>query len=307
MPSQSLDQLIKQFQQHTEVRFSKTESGLVMVHIDNVHCMARLCLQGAHLCRFALKLDQDLEELLWLSRTSSYVTGKAIRGGIPICWPWFGNHPSNTNLPAHGFARVSEWQLIKCRSNNDGSTELTLLLESTDESLKLWPHEFRLELRVTLGSELKIALTTHNMGAKPMTQSSALHTYLSVHDIAQTEVLGLDNVRYFDKNINKFSHQQGPLTIDKATDYVYQNTHGAYELIDRGASRMYTISKEHSDTTVIWNPWQEAAHRMQDFDDQGYTQMICIEAANFDLDTIYLEPGKHHTLTQKIKLNMISN
>jgi len=306
MHNQRIDELEDQFNEHPHIDFSRTDSGLVMAHIENNHCIADLCLQGAHLCRFALKSNHEINEVLWLSTVANYQVGKAIRGGIPICWPWFGNHPSDPNLPAHGFARTSNWQLRDCIANDDGSTELILSLTSTVETLRLWPHEFTLELRVTLGEQLKLALTTHNTGSKPLTLSSALHTYFGVKDIAQTVVNGLDGARYFDKNSNDFANQCGPLVITKATDHVYQNTIASCELIDQAADRILTISKEHSETTVIWNPWQDAAHNMQDFDDQGYKQMICIEAANFDLDAVHLAPGNSHTLVQQVSLNVIN-
>jgi glucose-6-phosphate 1-epimerase len=243
------------------------------------------------------------EEVLFLSAATRWELGRAIRGGIPVCFPWFGNKADDAKAPAHGFVRTSQWQLESIVSSGDAVT-VSMFTGSSADSKKWWPAEFHLLIRATFGSELRLELEMTNKGADALQFEEALHTYLRIGDITKMRIHGLDSVRYFDKtDAFRQKTQHGDLTMDKETDSVYLDTRHAVELEDPALRRRIHVGKENSLSTVVWNPWAEKAKAMSDFGDDEWKQMVCIETANVGQFAVTLAPAASHVIKAVISLS----
>ena len=281
------------------LHFEAGKGGLAKAVVDNVYATCELYLHGAHVTSFIPKAGS---ELLWLSRSARFEKGKAIRGGVPICWPWFGPDPEEKGRTQHGLVRDREWTLFGTSVNGRGETVMRLGLQDSDATAALWPHAFLLEYAVTVGEGLTLELTTRNEGETPMRISQALHTYLRVDDIEKVLIEGLEGCTYIDKvRLEARDVQDGPLSITAETDRIYEDVSPSCLLRDGG--RSVTVSKSGSGSSVLWNPWAEKAGAMADFDDDGYRKMVCIETANAASDARTIAPGQSHTLRQTIALN----
>ncbi len=267
-------------------------NGLPRITIANTLGAAHVYLHGAHVTHFQPAGEQPV---LWVSKESNFAEGKPIRGGIPLCWPWFGPHRTDTAKPLHGFARIRSWTIISTAQLSDGRSRVELGLDHDAATLALWPYEFSLRLTVTVGRELEVALTTTNTGRNPFTYDDALHTYFAVADVRQATVEGLDGVAYFDKVApggNKV--QAGPVTISAETDRVYF-AGGPHALVDAVGKRRIAIATSGARASVVWNPWIAKAKAMADFGDEEWPGMLCVETANcLDVATTLL-PGTSHT------------
>lgn len=253
---------------------------------------ALVFLQGAHVTSFR---TAEHGELCWLSEHAVFAPGKAIRGGIPICFPWFGPHPSNPELPAHGFARTRSFQLIGSEASGDNVTA-ELLLESDAQTQALFPHVFAARLRVTVGRELSVAFEVENTGESAFDYELALHTYLGVNDARELEIDGLSGARYTDKVTGQQDLVQGsePLRLTGETDRVYDS---AARVTVHDGGRRLIVDKTRSSTTVIWNPWAEKAQRLPDMGDDEWPHLLCVEAANAGAHRIHLPPQARHITT----------
>jgi glucose-6-phosphate 1-epimerase len=260
--------------------------------LDSPGTHVELSLQGGHVLRYVRAGEPPL---LWVSRAAIYAPGKAVRGGVPVCWPWFGPHPTDPTKPQHGFARTVMWELRETGAEGD-LTWARLGLRDSAATHALWPHAFDLELAVRVGDRLDIAVTARNTGNAPFTCGGALHSYLAVGDVAQIKIDGLDGVRYLDKVGGGEHTQAGPVTISGEVDRVYQGTTSTCTISDPAMGRRVVVEKAGSRTTVIWNPGIEKAHALKDFAEDEYTGMVCVEAVNAGDDTIEIAPWASHTL-----------
>jgi glucose-6-phosphate 1-epimerase len=282
------------------VTFGSYASGLVQANIAAPEGSALLFLQGGHVTDFE---PGRLGPVLFTSAHSHFAPGTAIRGGVPIIFPWFGPHPTRTDLPAHGFARTLPWHLATVLPPSGGGAGVTLTLESSDETRRLWPHDFALRYTVLVGRTLDLSLEVHNTGDAPFTFEEALHTYLSVADVRQVRVEGLDGRDYLDKvDGGRRKTQSGPITLTGETDRVYLNTPDTVTVHDPAACRRIVVSKESSATTVVWNPWVDKAKRLTDFGDDEWPRMICIETANAAENAVILPPGGRHTMRAAVEV-----
>jgi len=271
--------------------YKKIENGFEYIEVSNKSARAKIALQGAHLFHYE---QEGKKPLLWLSETSFFEVGKVIRGGVPICWPWFGKHKIESSLPQHGFARNSLWELLDVNETGEDSTEVILQLKSSAESLKLWPYRFELLLRVTVARTLTIALTTKNCDEKAFEITSALHNYFAVANIDNVYVEGLDKTAYFDALTKENRIQRGNIYISEEVDRIYQEVHNPLTLHDQ--DRTVHICAEGSSSVVVWNPWIDKCARMSAMKDDVYKTMLCIETANALEDARTLVPGEEHTL-----------
>jgi len=282
------------------ITFSSEPCGLPVAHIKNLQGSAIVALQGAHVMAFQ---PQGESPVLWLSKHSHFRPGKAIRGGIPVCWPWFANHPADSSKPAHGFARTGLWDVTATRNLPDGSTKLQMELRDDTGTRKLWPYYFTIQLIITVGNRLEVELLFHNQNDKTFTCTSALHSYFAVSNTGNITITGLKGRNYIDKVLQgQLRQQQEPLTITEETDRIYLNTSADCLIEDRGWKRCIRIAKQGSQTTVVWNPWQEKATAMVDFGDDEYRGMVCVEAVNTADDVITLAPGEKHSLQTSISV-----
>jgi glucose-6-phosphate 1-epimerase len=268
--------------------------GLARVEINTPLAHGEIYLHGAHVTSWRLA---GSEEVLFLGSKSRWEEGQAIRGGIPICFPWFRGKADDPHAPAHGFVRTRSWQLYSIVENRAG-VAVTMFIESDEQTRRWWPGEFRLVHRVTFGSELKLELTCINTGRTQFQFEEALHTYSRVVDVRNVCLRGLDGIRFLDNtDANKEKVQVGDLTVASQTDDAFMNTQNTVDLLDPKMARRIQLQKSKSTTTVVWNPWQEGARRLQDLDDGEWMQFLCMEASNVMGAAVTLAPGHEHTMT----------
>jgi glucose-6-phosphate 1-epimerase len=268
--------------------------GLKALRLRGSGCETLVYLHGAHVASFH---TPQHGELLWLSERAVYAAGKAIRGGVPLCFPWFGAHPQRSELPAHGFARTRSFQLAGWQAQGDGVVA-ELSLASDAQTLAAFPHAFQARLRVSVGVDgprLGVAFEVENTDAASFDYELALHSYLSVADVRNVLVHGLSGASYDDKVSGARAVVEGgaPLVFSGETDRVYTSS-ARVSVEDPGLQRRVLVDKARSHTTVVWNPWLEKARRMADFGDDEWPSMLCIEAANAGPDRVTLAPGARH-------------
>jgi glucose-6-phosphate 1-epimerase len=295
-----IDRLNAQHAIGQEIRFQAGPGELVSVCVQNEASSGEITLHGGHVVSWH---PRGQAPVLWMSNSSHFRSDKSIRGGIPICWPWFGDHESDPKKPAHGFARISRFSVKRTYQRDDGSCGIELVLRDTPEMNSLWPGRFSLSLTVEMGKSLSVQLTTHNTSNADAIYGAALHSYFRVGNVEQVKVDGLANTNYLDK-VDRFARklQDGAPQICGETDRVYLETESDVELIDPVLERRLRVRKCGSRTTVLWNPGAEKARDMTDFDDEGYRNMLCIEAANAFDDRFALSPGSQHTLGTEINV-----
>lgn len=254
----------------------------------------RISLHGGHILSFIPKAGQDI---LWVSRHALYQEGKAIRGGIPICWPWFGAHPEESSKPSHGFARIQAWEVTE--TGLEGEAPFAVLtLRSSETTKTFFDYDFQLRLKVVAGDSLHLSLTTINTDLRPFTITEALHSYFSVTDIAGVRVSGLEGKPYIDQLQNNQTFvQQGDVTFTKELDRIYRTD---APCLIKSPSGSYRIDSSGSRSSVVWNPWVDKARRLADFGDEEYRQMVCVETANAGPDQVTIPPGDEHTLSVTI-------
>ena len=282
-----------------QLAFRTGAGGLTYADIDNDGGRATICLQGAHVVSFRPKSQQ--EPVVWVSDAAKFAAGKSIRGGAPVCWPWFGPHASEAGYPAHGFARTVVWDVIGSRKRNDAKTELTLQLAETPQTRAQWPHPTRLTLTVVVGEKLDMRLATTNTGDVPFQIGEALHTYFHISDIGAVSVMGLESTTCHDKVENFATRKQsGAIGFTGEVDRVYVNTPADCVIVDPGLKRRIRIAKSGSQSTVVWTPWTEKAEKMGDLGQgksgAGWREMVCVESGNAMDNVVTVAPGETHTL-----------
>jgi D-hexose-6-phosphate mutarotase len=256
-------------------------------------------LHGAHVTSWK---PAGGDEVLFLSSQSRWEKGHAIRGGVPICFPWFGNKADDLKAPAHGFVRTKAWQLESIAQVEDG-VMVSTFTESDEDTKRWWPAEFHLAYRVTFASELRLELVVTNTGKVKLRFEEALHAYHRVENILKVRLGGLDTVHFIDKtDSNRKKIQNGEIAIASETDRIYLDTSGAIELEDPGLHRRTRVAKENSRTTVVWNPWVQKAHSMSDFADDEWIQMVCIETSNVSDFAVDLAPGQQHRMKALVRV-----
>ena len=232
--------------------------------------------------------------LLWVSEKAYFEEGKAIRGGVPICFPWFGKNKENTTLPQHGFARTALWKVVLEEELDESTTHIRLQLKPNADTLELWPYLFDLYIDVIVGDELSIALSVTNTDSKVFEISTALHTYFSVSDINTIRIKGLDESTYYDALDDTRYKQKGDIFIQEEVDRVYSDPANTITLLD-GECKV-KLQQEGSNSLVVWNPWIEKSAHMADMSAEGYRSMICMETANAREDAIVLRANETHVL-----------
>ena len=305
MSSTELEKLNKKYGIRDQLIFTGGPGGFIVAEMKNPHGEATVALHGGHIISFR---PRDHEPVLWLSSNSHFKTGKAIRGGIPVCWPWFADHPTDTDKPAHGFVRTAVWSVSESEQLEDESTRLKLFIADSEETMKLWPHRFRLEIDMTVSDVLRTKLISTNTDNKPFRFGGALHSYFDISSISNIMIKGLEDCPYIDKvDQDRRKVQDGSISFKGETDRIYIDTKADCIIEDSGMRRRITISKNGSRTTVVWNPWIDKARRMQDFGDDEYKSMVCVETVNADTDVITLAPGNTHILESIIRLESLTS
>jgi len=293
--------LAKEFDIPNALRFEEAPGGLVRAVISTPAAEADIYLQGAHVTHWT---PRGQRPVLFVSPNSLFAPNKAIRGGIPIIFPWFGPRSDGKPGPAHGFARTMEWTVEGTHLHGDGKVEVTFALAPNEASRGFGYDAFHLRFGVKVGSELQMELETRNDGQDPLTYEEALHTYFAIADIDQASVSGLEGTTYIDKTdgFKRKTVGNEPVRIAKETDQVHLNTKATCAVHDSVWRRRIIVEKNGSDSTVIWNPWSEKAKGMSDMAPGSWKEMICVETANAADNSVRLLPGASHKLTASIRV-----
>lgn len=280
------------------------EHGLPAVRIETAAASGLVFLQGAHIAAWA-PAGVTSGSIIWMSENAIYAPGKALRGGVPICFPWFGPHPEHKQYPAHGFARTREFTYDGARLSDASGVELKFTLYSDEQTLALFPYAFCAELRVTFGATLRIEFTVTNRDSKSFSFEEALHSYFSVANVERAALLGLQGASYLDKvsGMAEFTEQAAELAFSGETDRVYESA-ATCIIVDRARTpeREIQIEKSNSGATVVWNPWAEKAAQMSDVGASAWRRMLCVESANVGRSQVSLSPRNTHQLCVELRV-----
>ena len=289
-------QLNTQFGVKGQLEFRDDVSGLVVAEIHNKQASASLCLQGAHLMTW--KPGSQSVPVIWLSRDAKLAAGKSIRGGAPVCWPWFGPHASESGFPGHGFARTVPWQVVETGTEPNGETCLTLRLVDSEKTRAQWTHACTLDLTVIVGETLRMEMTTENTGTADFEIGEALHTYFQIGDIGAVRVKGLEDCEYWDKvGGTALRKQIGAISFSGETDRVYINTASECVIEDDKLKRRIHVAKSGSLSTVVWTPWTDKANKMGDMGQpDGWREMVCVETVNALENVVKVAAGNRRTM-----------
>ena len=260
---------------------------------------ALVALKGAQILSWR---PAGAAECFWLSPLARLDGAKAVRGGVPICWPWFGPHPIDPNKPAHGFVRTAPWQVVGSAAS-EGRARIVLTIDTRDLAPDLWPYHAQAEIEITLSQSLTIALTTTNSGSQAFALSQALHSYFAVSDIGNVAIAGLENRPFIDQlRGNETFREPGPIAFAGEVDRIYQDTGAVSEIIDGGSGRRIRVSATGSRSSVVWNPWIAKGERLGDLGPEGYRKFVCLETANAGRDLVTVAAGARHRLSAEFSV-----
>ena len=276
------------------VTTSKHANGLEYVDINTPLCKARIFMQGAQIDFFE---PVGQKPLLWVSSADDYQPGNGIRGGIPVCWPWFGMS-DNPDFPQHGFARTRIWSLESVKMRNQ-IVDLKFTLKISEEDKQYWPHDTEVALLFTLSDTLSVSLVNTNNCDYEVSLTQALHTYFPINDIQQLTATGFEASKYIEFAKGPFPQEGDSVDFTRETDRVYTDLGESQEL--HTPDGIIEVRRENSNSAVLWNPWIDKSQRLSRFNSDDYLTMVCLEAANVLEDKVTLAPNESHTLTTHIR------
>jgi glucose-6-phosphate 1-epimerase len=281
--------------------FGETEHGLVKAAISLDGVTAELFLQGAQVTAWR---PSDERPVLFTSPNSAFAPGRAIRGGVPIVFPWFGANRQTPTAPQHGFARTAPWHLDGVETAGRQLLTLTLSLGDVDAKSAFWPEPFRAIYTVTFAQTLSLRLAVQNRATHPIAFEEALHSYFAISDIAQISISGLAGTTYIDKTdaARRKSQPADPITITAETDRVYLDTPRQCVVEDRGWRRRIVIEKNGAASSVVWNPWTEKAIAMADLGDPAWRGMVCVETGNLADNEVRLAADAEYQMSTAIAI-----
>lgn len=283
------------------IAFRAGEAGLPIVSLAGKYGSCEVSLYGGHVLGYT---PVGLGPVLFLSKKSAFEPGKPIRGGIPVCWPWFGPAAEGSGLPLHGFARTLQWDL--CATEYSGeATELRLSLADDGLTRRMWDFAFDLKLRIRLEQQLTLELVTENRDTRPFDFSQGFHPYFRMSDITSVEVHGLEDAAYTDYPSAEPKRQQGALVIQGETNRIYTPEKNEIAIRDAKLKRATLVTFSGTRNAVVWNPWAERIKTFGDLAEDDYTRMLCVEPVNRGDTAITLGPGERHTLKMEIQARLM--
>lgn len=289
------EQLNQKFGIDNQVKVVEGKGGFPVVEVSNDKAKAKISVYSGQVISF--QPVGEAEELLFLSDKAYYETGKAMKGGIPVCWPWFGPDPEEKGRGSHGFVRNRMWNLLSAEAVSGGETKVRLGVTADEETQKIWPHSFELVIEILVGAKLIVTLITQNTGEEAFSITQALHTYFSTGDITKVRVLGFENARFVDKADGGLEKTQtGAITITEECDRIYTDVSPEVVIDDGAMGRRIKITSTGSSTAIVWNPWKEISTKMADLEDQDYQRFICVETANAEDEVIEVSPGSEYRM-----------
>jgi len=287
----SLEQLNQQYKIAGQLEFIEGKGRLPIIRIKSSKATALISLHAGQVLSFQPKGETD--DMMFLSSKAYYQDGKAIKGGTPICWPWFGADPEGKGRPGHGFVRNRSWNVIATEALSNGDIKVTLGLDDTPETQAIWPKAFSLRQEIVVSDTLTLTLITRNTGKEKFSITQALHTYFKIGDIAQVKVLGLEGCDYIDKvgGGSAQKQQSGAVIIESEVDRIYLNVGNVLTIDDNVLSRRIQITSQGSKTAVVWNPWEKISKEMADLEDDDFKRLLCVETTNAASDVVEVAPG----------------
>lgn len=297
--TQSIEQLAAILSGSPELSVSEAEPGFPVIEVQTPVSSATVALHGAQVLKWA---PTDHPPVLYVSPRAKMEEGTPLRGGIPICWPWFGEHPDDPDKPSHGFARTRFWELVSGGLEGKVAT-LVFRLRPDEETKALFPHDFELTATIRVADKLRVKLQMKNPGEEIYKVSCALHTYLSLGNIERIQLEGVKGSHYVDRLSDDPEpvYQEKNLQIKGEVDRIYQSMSSVL-IRDLDRYRSVFVDKAGSRSTVIWNPWKEKSKALADLPDKGYQEFVCVECANAGTDKPTLRPNGSHTLETVIGL-----
>lgn len=282
------------------LEFAET-NGLVgaLISLDGI--TGKIYLQGAQLTAWQPPGERPV---IFTSPNRVIAPGRAIRGGIPIIFPWFGPSRHTPPGPQHGFARTAPWHLDSIETGNDASLTMTFSLGDADVVSQFWPEPFRAIYRVTFAKTLLLHFAVQNRARHPIVFEQALHSYFAISDIAAVTISGLAGSTYIDKTRGGRRERQTarPLAITAETDRVYLDTPRQCAIADSGWGRRVIVEKGGAASTVVWNPWAEKAAALDDLGDPTWRGMMCVETGNIADNEARLAADAEYTMSTTISI-----
>jgi len=270
-----------------------SQEGLPLILLKGDFGSAKFAIQGAHLIEFTPK---NQPPLLFVSRKSHFAPGKAVRGGVPVIFPWFGPREGHPEAPMHGLVRTRPWTVDSITVPEAGSAKVCFSFVSDAETQSVWPYAFHLKLEFTLGAALEIRWTVENTGREAFSFEQALHPYFPVEDVGQARVSGLEGASYIDKSdhLQRKIDSASAVTFAAETDRLYLDTDATCVLEDPAAGREIIFEKQGSHSSVVWNPWIAKAAALADLDDADWQRFVCVEQVNAAQNAVQLLPSATH-------------
>lgn len=291
-----IEQLNQKFAVGNSLKFVRHASGLVQGIVETPICTGSFFLLGGHVSAYQPKSQKH--PVLFMSRDAIYAVGKPIRGGVPICFPWFGPNASDATAPAHGLVRTELWDVVESQQIGDAIVV----------RLKRELPNYRLEFRIEFGASLQMQMSISNTSDQTQRCELALHTYFQIGNLSKVSITGLESIAFRDKLTGKIEPAAGsPISFTAETDRVYMGNVAEIELQDPAWDRIIRLVPENSQSTVVWNPWIEKSKRLNDFADDEYLQMCCIETANVHPDELSINPGQTAVVAVQVRVQDNSN
>jgi glucose-6-phosphate 1-epimerase len=295
-----LSDLNRRFEIPGVAKIVEGHNGMPAIRIASPEARGQIYLHGAHVTSWH---PVGAEEVLFVSTKSRWQEGQAIRGGVPIRFPWFSVREGEPGSPAHGVVRAKSWQL-EAITHADSNVTVALSTSADAATRKFWPEDFHLLFCATFGEQLRLELIVTNRGSMSFRFEEALHTYFRVGNVESARLRGLNGVTYIDKtDARREKVQHGDVAITGETDRVYRKTSASVELEDPALRRRILVAKEDSRDTVVWNPWSEKAKAMADLGANEWRDFLCVETCNVGDHGVSLNPGHQHTITSLISVD----
>ncbi|WP_297324130.1 D-hexose-6-phosphate mutarotase [Nitrosomonas sp.] len=298
----TIEQLNAQFGIAGQLEFIAGNGGLPMIQVKTAKAKALISIHAGQVLSY--QPAGEPEDVMFLSAKAYYQDGKAIKGGAPICWPWFGADPEGKGRPGHGFVRNRPWNVVATEKMGNGDIKVTLGLVNTPETQAIWPHSFVLNQEIIISDSLNLSLITRNTGKEKFSITQAFHTYFKVGNITQAKVLGLEGCDYIDKagGGNAQKQQSGAVTIGSEVDRIYLDAGNTLTIDDSALNRRIQITSQGSKTAVVWNPWEKIAKEMADLEDADYQRLLCVETTNAANDVVEVAPGSECRLVANYRV-----
>jgi glucose-6-phosphate 1-epimerase len=291
-----INQLNNTFGIPGRIEFVGGEGGFVFLRVVNDQASAVISLYGAQVLSYVP--GKQTVDMLFVGENAYYVDGKAIRGGIPLCWPWFNKRAGYPEHPGHGIARIGFWSVTNIQQIDHNTTQIHLSFNNTAYFAELWPYSNDLAMVITVSDSLELEIITTNTGNESFTITQAFHNYFRIGDIEKIAINGLSNVDYIDNlDQHRVKRQFEAVSIHDATERIYSSIDNRLSIDDFNLNRKITIDSTGTKSVVIWNPWTTISKTMPDLTDNDYRHFICVETGNVGANAVTIEPGQTQSMS----------